>query len=133
MGEGNVIARAGTSNPGLKWNQGRLPRRSDIKYRISTSQTGEEGEMQYSKVREQHKPRKESCAPGTAELNFVEEDVWHGCADCVWHKGVGPRVQIETEIKSAFSSYLEGDVFLIYAKAIWFSTALCKENKKRFY
>ena len=40
---------------------------------------------------------------------------------------------MQTEIKSAFSSYLEGDVFLIYAKAIWFSTALCKENKKGFY
>ena len=65
-----------------------------------------------------------------AELNFVEEDVWQNCADCVWHEEIWPRVQTEAEFKSAFSNYPEGDTLLIYAKAVWFSTALCGGNKK---
>lgn len=39
-------------------------------------------------------------------------------------------MQTETEFQSAFSNYPEGDTFLSYAKAVWFSTALCGGNKK---
>lgn len=52
------------------------------------------------------------------------------CRLCLAGVGIWPRVQTETEFQSAFSNYPEGDTFLSYAKAVWFSTALCGGNKK---